>query len=135
MTTSLCPERTPSFGAYAKTCVYHKLSQAVTRNLRRQNSPEEEPVSLEDSPETLSDPTAPSPDEIVIYRDEMERLVEKIRKALSPFENRVLSSYLEGYSFDEMAEILKGAAPEGREIAVFVPFTALEAASAAMKSM
>ena len=75
--------------------------------LRRKNSPEEEPVSLEDSPETLSDPTAPSPDEIVIYRDEMERLVEKIRKALSPFENRVLSSYLEGYGFDEMAEILK----------------------------
>ena len=36
---------------------------------------------------------------------------------------------------NEMAEILKGAAPEGREIAVFVPFTALEAASAAMKSI
>lgn len=101
------PERAPSFGAYAKTCVYHKLSQAVTRNLRRKNSPEEEPVSLEDSPETLSDPTEPSLDEIVIYRDEMERLVEKIRKALSPFENRVLSSYLEGYGFDEMAERLK----------------------------
>ena len=36
---------------------------------------------------------------------------------------------------NEMAEILKGTAPEGREIAVFVPFTALEAASAAMKSI
>ena len=36
---------------------------------------------------------------------------------------------------NEMAEILKGVAPEGREIAVFVPFTALEAASAAMKSI
>ena len=36
---------------------------------------------------------------------------------------------------NEMAEILKGATPEGREIAVFVPFTALEAASAAMKSI
>ena len=36
---------------------------------------------------------------------------------------------------NEMAEMLKGAAPEGREIVVFVPFTALEAASAAMKSI
>ncbi|WP_458399581.1 triose-phosphate isomerase [Mailhella sp.] len=36
---------------------------------------------------------------------------------------------------NEMAEMLKGTAPEGREIVVFVPFTALEAASAAMKSI
>jgi len=36
---------------------------------------------------------------------------------------------------NEMAEMLKGVAPEGREIVVFVPFTALEAASAAMKSI
>ena len=33
---------------------------------------------------------------------------------------------------NEMAAMLNGTAPEGREIAVFVPFTALEAASAAM---
>ena len=36
---------------------------------------------------------------------------------------------------NEMAAMLNGTAPEGREIAVFVPFTALEAASAAMKSI
>lgn len=36
---------------------------------------------------------------------------------------------------NEMAAMLNGAAPEGREIAVFVPFTALEGASAAMKAI
>ncbi|MBQ9105448.1 MAG: triosephosphate isomerase, partial [Mailhella sp.] len=36
---------------------------------------------------------------------------------------------------NEMASMLNGAAPEGREIAVFVPFTALEGASAAMKAI
>ena len=36
---------------------------------------------------------------------------------------------------NEMAAMLNGTAPEGREIAVFVPFTALEAAAAAMKSI
>ena len=36
---------------------------------------------------------------------------------------------------NEMAEILKGTAPEGREIVVFAPFTALEVASSAMKSI
>ena len=35
----------------------------------------------------------------------------------------------------ELAEILNGKAPEGREIVVFVPFTALEAASSAMKAI
>ncbi len=36
---------------------------------------------------------------------------------------------------NEMAAMLNGTAPEGREIVVFVPFTALEGASAAMKSI
>ena len=35
----------------------------------------------------------------------------------------------------EMAEILQGKAPEGREIIVFVPFTALEKASEAMSAI
>jgi triosephosphate isomerase len=35
----------------------------------------------------------------------------------------------------EMAEILNGAAPEGREVVVFVPFTALEKASDAMQDI
>ena len=35
----------------------------------------------------------------------------------------------------EMAEILNGTAPEGREIVVFVPFTALEKASEAMQAI
>ena len=99
--------RSPYFGAYARTCVYRTLCQAVERNNRKKDVPEEELLSLEDSPEALSDPTEPSIDEIVIYRDEMERLVEKIRKELSPLENRVLTSYLEGFSFDEMAVRLR----------------------------
>ena len=101
------PERSPYFGAYAKTCVYHKLCKAVERNSRKKSIPEEELLPLDESSETMTDPTELSIDEIVIYRDEMERLVEKIRGSLSPFENRVLSSYLEGLSFDEMAARLK----------------------------
>ena len=100
-------ERSPYFGAYARTCVYRKLCQAVERNNRKKSVPEEELLPLDESSETVSDPTELSIDEIVIYRDEMERLVEEIRKALSPFENRVLTSYLEGLSFDEMAVRLK----------------------------
>ncbi|MBR0143894.1 MAG: sigma-70 family RNA polymerase sigma factor [Clostridia bacterium] len=99
--------RSPYFGAYAKTCVYRKLCQAVERNSRKKNVPEEDLLPLDESSETLSDPTELPIDEIVIYRDEMERLVAEIRKTLSPFEDRVLTSYLEGYSFDEMAVRLK----------------------------
>ena len=35
----------------------------------------------------------------------------------------------------EMASLLNGTAPEGREIVVFVPFTALERASVAMTAI
>jgi len=49
---------------------------------------------------------SPGVEEDVISKVEVARLVEEIRMDLSPLEKKVLSAYLDGLSFDEMAEAI-----------------------------
>ena len=94
--------RSPFFGVYAKTCILHELQKALASNTRKRDIPAGEVTSLDDEDQKLEDILLPDVDELVIYRDEVGRLTERIVKALSKLERRVLEAYLEGISFDEM---------------------------------
>lgn len=94
------------FGAYAKVCVLHELNRALQSNLRKKDIPQEGMMSL-DSMDEWAEPTAPlGLEDMVISKVEVARLVEEIQKTLSPLEKKVLHAYLEGLSFDEMAEAI-----------------------------
>ncbi|MCQ2446944.1 MAG: sigma-70 family RNA polymerase sigma factor [Clostridia bacterium] len=94
--------RSPYFGVYARACILHELEKALAANTRKKDIPGGELTSLDEADETLEDVTLPDVDEVVIYKDEVERLTGRIVKALSKLERRVLEAYLEGISFDEM---------------------------------
>ena len=95
--------RSPYFGVYARTCILHALNKALAANTRKKDIPTGEVTSLDEVPELLEDSTLPDVDEVVIYKDEVGRLTDRIVKALSKLERRVLEAYLEGITFDEMA--------------------------------
>lgn len=95
--------RSPYFGVYARTCILHALNKALAANTRKKDIPTGEVTSLDEAPELLEDSTLPDVDEVVIYKDEVGRLTDRIVKALSKLERRVLEAYLEGITFDEMA--------------------------------
>ena len=94
--------RSPYFGVYARTCILHALNKALAANTRKKDIPTGEVTSLDEAPELLEDSTLPDVDEVVIYKDEVGRLTDRIVKALSKLERRVLEAYLEGITFDEM---------------------------------
>ena len=99
-------KRSPYFGVYAKSCILHELNRALVSNTRQKDIPAGEVTSLDAAPEVLEELVSPDIDEVVIYRDEVGRLTERIVRTLSKLELRVWGAYLEGLSFDEMTEKL-----------------------------
>ena len=66
-----------------------------------------EQVNFEDDEEIeiLLPSSLPLPDDKVLEHERMSELQKSIRKVLSPLENKILSLYLKGYSYKEIAEI------------------------------
>ncbi len=90
------------FAAFATTCIRNRMLSAVRRSL-----PAGE-FELTDAEETLSDLPAGQADpvELLVEREEAARLYERLEKLLTPLEYRVLTAYLSGQSYKEMAACL-----------------------------
>lgn len=87
------------FAAFATICVKNRMRNTVKKALRRNaamsdNSPEEL--------ETIADP-APTPEEVVIERENRLSLLADIRSELSDLELRCLEGAALGFSYDEIA--------------------------------
>ena len=53
--------------------------------------------------DTMRSLTVADPEDVVIGRENFERMVEYLEKTLSPMERRVLSLYLDGLSYPQIA--------------------------------
>jgi len=105
-----------SFRAFADICVTRQIITAIKTATRQKHIPLNSYVSLnrpffeEETEKTLIDILAVSgeinPEEMMIGEEEMKNFQRKIGKILSPLEWEVLSSYLEGQSYQEIAEDL-----------------------------
>lgn len=88
------------FAAFAAVCVKNRMRNTVKRAMRRNaamsdNSPEEM--------EAIADP-APTPEEIVIARENRSSLLGVLRSELTDLELRCLEGAALGFSYDEIAE-------------------------------
>lgn len=102
------------FGAFAKLCVTRKIFSAVRAAASLKHDPLNHSVSIdrplfEDLAETHTRVTAPigDPESLVIGNEEREELVRQLYSLLSEFEARVLTLFLDGLSYEEMAEALQ----------------------------
>jgi len=102
------PEKGASFKTFATLCIVRQQTTAIEAAGRLKNNPLNQSVSLSDVEwETaylvMKDP---SPEEIVLDREQAEELKAGIRKALSPFEREVLELYLKDMGYREIASAL-----------------------------
>lgn len=102
------------FGAFAKLCVTRKIFSAVRAAASLKHDPLNHSVSIdrplfEDLAETHTRVTAPigDPESLVIGNEEREELIRRLYSLLSEFEARVLTLFLDGLSYEEMAEALQ----------------------------
>ena len=106
-------DKLSSFRAFAELCVTRQIITAIKTATRQKHIPLNSYVSLnkpiyeDDSDRTLLDVLAGSkvsdPEEMVISREEFIDIEEKMNQILSDLEWKVLMSYLDGKSYQEIA--------------------------------
>ncbi|MDH7577435.1 MAG: RNA polymerase sporulation sigma factor SigH [Bacillota bacterium] len=110
-------DKLSSFRAFAELCITRQIITAIKTATRQKHIPLNSYVSLnkpiydEDSDRTLLDVISGSkisdPEELIISREEFDDIEEKMGEILSSLEWKVLMSYLDGKSYQEMATDLK----------------------------
>ncbi|WP_315074815.1 RNA polymerase sporulation sigma factor SigH [uncultured Clostridium sp.] len=110
-------EKSTSFKAFAEICVIRQIITAIKTATRQKHIPLNTYVSLnkpiyeEESERTLLDVLAglkiSDPEELMISKEQMDYIEEQISKVLSDLELEVLTSYLDGKSYQEIASDLE----------------------------
>ncbi|RCX18922.1 RNA polymerase sigma-30 (SigH) subunit [Anaerobacterium chartisolvens] len=109
-------DKLSSFRAFAELCITRQIITAIKTATRQKHIPLNSYVSLnkpifdEESDRTLmdiiSEETVSDPEEMVINREEFVGIEAKMGEILSELEWEVLSLYLQGKSYQEIAEEL-----------------------------
>ena len=110
------PEKLASFRAFAELCVTRQIITAIKTATRQKHIPLNSYISLnkpifdEESDRTLLDVISEgritNPEELLIGRESYVSIASRIDEALSPLERRVLAAYLDGKSYQEIAQML-----------------------------
>ncbi|NMD37526.1 MAG: RNA polymerase sporulation sigma factor SigH [Christensenellaceae bacterium] len=105
-----------SFRGFADLCVVRQLITAIKTATRQKHGPLNSYISLnkpiysEESDRSLIDVmvsnTSQNPEDMMISQENIKSLKKEVEKRLSPFEQKVLSLYLEGISYQEIAQAL-----------------------------
>ena len=110
------PDKIASFKAFAELCITRQMITAIKTATRQKHIPLNSYISLnkpmydEDSERTLLDVmtgrASTNPEELVISKEEFDSMEAKIGEVLSDLELQVLTYYLDGKSYQEIAENL-----------------------------
>ena len=110
------PEKLASFRAFAELCITRQIITAIKTATRQKHIPLNSYVSLnkplydEESDRTLLDVCAEghsaNPEELLISQEDLLGIHQKIDEVLSGLEQEVLAAYLDGKSYQEIADML-----------------------------
>jgi RNA polymerase sporulation-specific sigma factor len=111
-------DRESSFRNFAELCITRQIITAVKTATRNKHTPLNQYVSFSQTPaaagdsettldEVLAGPSTADPISQVIASEELESLVRCLSGVLSELESRVLSLYLDGHSYEIVAERLE----------------------------
>ncbi len=107
------PDRLSSFRAFAELCITRQIITAIKTATRQKHVPLNSYVSLnkpiydEESDRTLMDVIveghAQNPEELIIGREDLVSIRDRVDQVLSGLEQDVLAAYLDGKSYQEIA--------------------------------
>lgn len=109
-------EKLSSFRAFAELCITRQIITAIKTATRQKHIPLNSYVSLnkplydEESDRTLLDiimeGSTGNPEDLIINQENLGNIHQKINEVLSGLEQEVLAAYLDGKSYQEIAESL-----------------------------
>ena len=110
------PERLSSFRAFAELCITRQIITAIKTATRQKHVPLNSYVSLnkpiydEESDRTLMDVIvegrAQNPEDLIIGQEDLVSIRDRVDQVLSSLEQDVLNAYLDGKSYQEIADKL-----------------------------
>ena len=110
------PEKLSSFRAFAELCITRQIITAIKTATRQKHMPLNSYVSLnkpiydDESDRTLLDVITEgrvaNPEDMLISQEDVGLIEDKIGQMLSSLEREVLSAYLDGKSYQEIAQEL-----------------------------
>jgi RNA polymerase sporulation-specific sigma factor len=111
-------DRESSFRNFAELCITRQIITAVKTATRNKHSPLNQYVSFSSTPaaggddvptldQLLPGPSVHDPVNQVISSEELRSLVGCLSTALSTLESRVLTLYLDGYSYEQVGDRLE----------------------------
>jgi len=110
-------DKLTSFRAFAELCVTRQIITAIKTATRQKHIPLNSYISLdkpmyeEESERTLMDiiggQKVTDPEQLIIHQEEYNAIESKISRLLSELEREVLMLYLDGRSYQEIAQDLK----------------------------
>lgn len=122
---SYSPEKLANFKTFAEVCVVRQMISAVKTSTRKKNSPLNHYVSIhisDDEPDAISaklvDVKNTNPESLLIEKESEQGMKQKINSVLSDFESDVLSFYLSGLAYKEIADYM-GKSPKAVDNALF----------------
>ena len=109
------PDRLASFRSFAELCVKRQIITAIKAATRQKHVPLNSYVSLnkplydEESDRTLLDVIegrVTNPEDLYISQEDLARIQKQISEILSDLERQVLDAFIDGKSYQEIAELL-----------------------------
>jgi RNA polymerase sporulation-specific sigma factor len=111
------PDQNTAFRAFAELCITRQIITAIKTATRQKHQPLNSYVSLnrplgnkEDDDRSLADSIetreVADPAELVISAEEVQTLKAQMGAVLSPFEVEVLEHYIDGRSYQQIADML-----------------------------
>ena len=105
--------KSASFKSFAEICITRQILSAIKNATRKKHTPLNHYVSLNRSPvkedgeltllDTVRSLSVADPEDVVIGRENFEQMVTYLETVLSPMERKVLSLYLDGFSYPQIA--------------------------------
>ncbi len=96
-----------SFKTYASICVENKIKNVIIyhNSIKNKILTESVPLDFADL-SSATDPASENPEDIFLAQEQFSHVKKKIDSLLSELEFKVLSCYLKGYDYEQIATIL-----------------------------
>ena len=102
-------EKEASFQTYANSCIYNRFVSLLRKSDNKNTVPKSETISIYDNNDDLITSVSSEktdPQFLIIERENLQRLLSKLRDILSDNEMKVFNMYISGYRYGEISKAL-----------------------------
>lgn len=104
------PQRDAAFRTYAEVCVRNRMLSAIRSAQGGKHAPLNQSIPIDsplfDQANVHLHPSAESPEDLIVGREEQKERLDSLKSQLSEFEAKILPLYLNGLSCREIAQLV-----------------------------